>query len=245
MNLRKVLLNIVIQICESTLNKKSAFFFVLFLIISISPSLYSQNEGCNSEKTVNSDFLINDINLKQIPVKTKLYNDGFLSEYGQKSFSKRDLLNEIANFDTMKNKNDTVVKFEMKKNPWKAVLYSAILPGLGQFYNESYWKVPVVVGLGGYLGYIIIKNHGDFLDYRDLYAASQTSQNPNGDLRLKEFREFYRNQRDQFLLYFLFFYAITAVDAYVDANLYDFDVTDYMRLSVFKKTGILNLNIGF
>lgn len=30
------------------------------------------------------------------------------------------------------------------KNPLKASLYSAVLPGLGQTYNEQYWKVPIV-----------------------------------------------------------------------------------------------------
>jgi hypothetical protein len=160
-------------------------------------------------------------------------------------FKKRNLIFDIIYNDTNKNSKDSTITFKMKKNPWKAVLYSALLPGLGQLYNESYWKIPIVVGIGGYLGYVIVTNHSDYLDYRDLYAASQTPENPDGDSRLKEFREFYRNQRDQFLLYFTFFYVITAVDAYVDANLFDFDVSDYIRLSAFRKNSILNLNIGF
>ncbi len=30
--------------------------------------------------------------------------------------------------------------------PAKAAFYSAILPGLGQYYNKSYWKIPLVYG---------------------------------------------------------------------------------------------------
>jgi len=160
------------------------------------------------------------------------------------NFPKMDLLHYSDSFDTAKVLKDSLITFKMRKNPWKAVMYSAILPGLGQFYNESYWKIPVVAVVGGYLGYVIIKNHSRFLDYRDLYESSQTESNPDGDLRLKEFREFYRNQRDQFLLYFTFFYVITAVDAYVDANLFDFDVSDYMRVSFFSGEGMLSLRIG-
>ena len=175
-----------------------------------------------------------------------LLSDESPADFIMKSdFKKRNLIFDIIYNDTNKNSKDSTITFKMKKNPWKAVLYSALLPGLGQFYNESYWKIPIVVGIGGYLGYVIVTNHSDYLDYRDLYAASQTPENPDGDSRLKEFREFYRNQRDQFLLYFTFFYVITAVDAYVDANLFDFDVSDYIRLSAFKKNSIINLNIGF
>lgn len=247
MDLIKVLLNIVIQFFKGTLKNKSAFFFIPLIIIISGADSFSQDSAIESDKFGICDYESRPACLKQEFKNGKsgfLYNK-FLPEPENSVFRKRDLMYGIINLDTSKKSNDTVITFRMKKNPWKAVLYSAILPGLGQFYNESYWKIPVVVAVGGYLGYVIVKNHGDYLDYRDLYAESQTPQNPDGDLRLKEFREFYRNQRDQFLLYFTFFYVITAVDAYVDANIYDFDVSDYMRLSVFKKNSILSLNIGF
>ena len=34
----------------------------------------------------------------------------------------------------------------VKYNPTKAGLYSAVLPGLGQYYNKKYWKIPIVWG---------------------------------------------------------------------------------------------------
>lgn len=207
---------------------------------------FSQNGLHNSDDKIFSVF--GDYSENRNSVNGKILSEKYITDinFNMKSdFKKRNLLYDMIYFDTIKNSKDTIVSFKMKKNPWKAVLYSALLPGLGQFYNESYWKIPVVAIAGGYLGYIIVKNHSDFLDYRDLYTASQTPENPDGNSRLKDFREFYRNQRDQFFLYFLFFYVITAVDAYVDANLFDFDVSDYMRLSALSKNGILNLNIGF
>ncbi|MCX7833049.1 MAG: DUF5683 domain-containing protein [Ignavibacteria bacterium] len=143
------------------------------------------------------------------------------------------------------SKKDTVVSFQMKKSPWKSVLYSAILPGLGQFYNESYWKVPIILTIGGYLGYVVVKNHNKFLDYRDQYANSQTPENPEGDLRLRSYREFYRDQRDQFLLYFAFYYLITLVDAYVDAHLYDFDVSESIKFTISPPKKFFRISISF
>src|SRR5690606_5094402 len=44
----------------------------------------------------------------------------------------------------------------MKYSPTKAGLYSAVLPGLGQYYNKKYWKIPIVWGaIDTCIGFII------------------------------------------------------------------------------------------
>jgi hypothetical protein len=158
------------------------------------------------------------------------------------SYQKIDLENRVFN-DSLKDTNKTA-NFVMKKSPWRAVLFSAVLPGLGQFYNESYWKVPIVVGLGGFLGYQIFYYNSRFLDFKNSYAQSLITDTPNGDDNLRRYREFYRNQRDQFYLYFGFFYLITLVDAYVDAHLFDFNVSDKVRFSIERKNGF-NFKLSF
>lgn len=139
--------------------------------------------------------------------------------------------------------NDSIIKtdtnkynFKMTKSPSKALLYSAMLPGLGQFYNKSYWKIPVIWAVGGYFIYEIIKNNNSYIDYRNLYENSQTSANPNGDQRYKVLREFYRDQRDQFYLYAGLVYLINLFDAYVDAHLFDFDVSDKIQIEGLKNS---------
>jgi len=132
-------------------------------------------------------------------------------------------------------------EFKMKKDPWKAVLFSALLPGAGQYYNESYWKIPVVLGLGGYFGYGIVNNNNKYSDYKSRYEQSQTTNNPDGDPNLKTFRDFYKDQRDDFVVYALILYVVNLIDAYVDAQLFDFDVSDSKSFP----NGRMNLKINF
>jgi hypothetical protein len=120
----------------------------------------------------------------------------------------------------------------MTKSPAMAVGLSAVLPGAGQFYNESYWKVPIVMGLGGYFVYEWIKNDNLAQDYRDLYEASKTPEDPDGNTQYLAIRDFYKDQRDTFTWYFAILYVANLLDAYVDANLYDFDVGDDLTLRV-------------
>lgn len=110
-----------------------------------------------------------------------------------------------------------------KKSPGTAMLLSAILPGAGQFYNASYWKVPIVLGFGIYFVSSWLDNNRRYEDYREKYGAS-ILKNPSGDPILLSVREFYQAQRDSFTWYFFLLYFINIADAYVDASLYDFNV---------------------
>jgi len=109
-----------------------------------------------------------------------------------------------------------------KKSPWGAVIRSAVLPGLGQYYNKSYWKIPVVWGFLGWFGYNWWQNDKQYKDYRNLYE--QSLMNGNENILYKRVREFYRDQRDLFAIYFGLTYFLNLVDAYVDAHLFNFDL---------------------
>jgi Family of unknown function (DUF5683) len=112
-----------------------------------------------------------------------------------------------------------------KKSTTTAVLLSAILPGAGQFYNESYGKVPIATGLGVYFGYEFFSNNSQYQHYKDLYSES-TADGGTGNQQYYNLREFYRKERDRFGWYFLLLYIANLVDAYVDANLSDFEISD-------------------
>jgi hypothetical protein len=119
----------------------------------------------------------------------------------------------------------------LTKSPALAMGLSAMLPGAGQVYNRSYWKVPIIAGFGIYFGYEFFQNHRQYKDYRDQYSASLQVLS-TGDSRLLALREFYKEQRDTFGWYFLILYLVNVADAYVDASLFDFDVGDALAIRV-------------
>lgn len=112
--------------------------------------------------------------------------------------------------------------FTMKKTPMSSVWRSALIPGWGQIYNESYWKAPVIWGILGYLSYGWISTNNLYSDYKTLYSKSLLTSSTGNDIYLR-YREFYRDQRDLFAVYIALTYFLNLVDAYVDAHLFDFD----------------------
>lgn len=115
------------------------------------------------------------------------------------------------------------------KSPGLAMLFSAVLPGAGQAYNGSYWKVPIVVGLGVYFVSEWLNYNRLTGEYRDKYNESLLV-NSIGDSRFLAQREFYKRQRDSFAWYFFILYVLNIVDAYVDASLSGFDVGENLAL---------------
>ncbi len=165
-----------------------------------------------------------------------------IENINSKGFFKSELRHKVL-YDTIDTKSSK--KFVMKKSPWTAVALSAVLPGLGQFYNESYWKIPIIAAVGGYFGFEIIRNNNKFLEYRDKYAESQKDTLSGLNPVYKDFREFYRNQRDQFIIYFGLLYLVNLFDAYVDAHLYDFDVSDEVKIGFLKYGKLFRIDYYF
>ena len=120
--------------------------------------------------------------------------------------------------------NDTV--FVMQKSAWGSVLRSAIVPGWGQIYNRSYWKAPIVWGIGAWLVYNWVQNNKNYNTYRNQLLKFPTSDPNDPNL---QYRNFYRDQRDLFTKYMGITYLQQLVDAYVDAHLLDFTVQENYR----------------
>ncbi len=111
--------------------------------------------------------------------------------------------------------------FVMTKSPWGAVLRSAIIPGWGQIYNESYIKAPVIWGIGAGLAAAWIWNNNRYWKNAKLYAQSGFAAKT-----YKDNRDFFRDQRDLVTIYIALAYLLNLVDAYVDAQLFDFNVSE-------------------
>jgi hypothetical protein len=144
----------------------------------------------------------------------------------------RSYCQQISVNDSDSDKQDSV--FVMAKSPWGAVLRSAVIPGWGQFYNESYLKIPVIWGLGIWFGYEWKQNNDSYKFYTERFK--QTGNNLD-----KLNRTFYQDQRDLFTIYMVITYLANLIDAYVDANLFDFDVSE----NAYTKTPMLNIRVNF
>jgi hypothetical protein len=130
-------------------------------------------------------------------------------------------------FCTSPAQQDTVIisdepdttAFVMQKSAWGAVVRSAVIPGWGQLYNESYVKAVLFWGVGGWLVYNWVLNNNDYNYYRDLYSTTNIET-------YRRYRTLYRDQRDLFTIYIALTYILNLIDAYVDAHLFDFTVEE-------------------
>jgi TM2 domain-containing membrane protein YozV len=137
---------------------------------------------------------------------------------------------DSVGFSEMIAENSGLQKERLPKSPTLAVSLSAIIPGAGQIYNGSYWKTPVILGIGGYFLYAIVVLDDNYKDYRQRFRDSITSENPLGNNQYRRIRDFYRDQRDRFAWYLGFVYLLNLIDAYVDASLSGFDVSEDLSL---------------
>lgn len=138
-----------------------------------------------------------------------------------------------------------------KPDPIRALWLSLIFPGAGQIYNRKFWKLPIVYG--GFLGclYALTWNNQMLRDYSQAYldimdsdpnTKSYEKMLPMGyDIsnRVSQFQEifknkknYYRKYRDMSIFAFVAVYAIAAIDAYVDAELSSFDISEDLSLQV-------------
>ncbi len=115
-----------------------------------------------------------------------------------------------------------------------AMLLSALLPGAGQVYAHRYYTIPIFWGFGAYFASVAVKANNQYEDYRGKFsesirldsAVARTGQLNWNETSLKDRRDFYHDQRDEFILYLGLTYFLNIIDAYVGATLYDFDVSD-------------------
>lgn len=156
----------------------------------------------------------------------------FISAGAQPSlFSDLRLKNDSLHVFTRESSQGEVYQKTNLKSTTLAMLLSAGLPGAGQFYNESYWKIPVILGLAGYWGYEWVGLNKEYQNYKNLYSESLIKLPPSGNYQYRTIRDFYRGERDKFAWYLGILYVLNIVDAYVDASLFEFSVDDNLANS--------------
>ncbi|MBK8425353.1 MAG: hypothetical protein IPL27_04935 [Lewinellaceae bacterium] len=130
-------------------------------------------------------------------------------------------------------------------NPRKAAFLSLALPGAGQAYNKSWWKLPIVYGALGGMVWFEVDNVKQFRKLRDNYKLlvdGDDNTNPTeapydriDATSMKKYRDQWRRYVEQTSLALGLVYLLTAADAFVDAHLHSFDVSDDLSLRVVPK----------
>ena len=139
-----------------------------------------------------------------------------------------------------------------RPDPKRALWLALVIPGGGQIYNRKYWKLPLVYG--GFIGclYAMNWNNTMYKDYSqaylDLMDNDPATQSYNQFLHLgmqitdsnkdryqklfKSRKDRYRRWRDMSFFVLVGVYALSVIDAYVDAELSVFDISKDLSLKI-------------
>ena len=149
-------------------------------------------------------------------------------------------------------KKASTKKIEIRKpDPVTATWLALAIPGGGQIYNRKFWKLPIVYG--GFVGCLYAYNWNGqmYKDYRQAYLDIMDSDPNTNSYKdffrhgydyeankeylkdvFKKRKDRYRRWRDLSIFSFIGVYAISVIDAYVDAQLSNFDISEDIHLSI-------------
>ena len=131
-------------------------------------------------------------------------------------------------------------------SPSRASFLSAAVPGLGQFYNRKYWKVPLAWAAVGTGVFVYQFNQTEYLRYRtafklrsagfstdEFYDVNLDGIGPDvSDRALEEAQKKAQSQRDSSLLIAIGLYLLNVLDASVDAHLKPFNMNEDLNVSI-------------
>jgi hypothetical protein len=138
-------------------------------------------------------------------------------------------------------------------DPVHTIWLGAVIPGYGQIKNKKYWKLPIVYG--GFLGcfYAVNWNSKQYTSYKNAYLdITDDDATTNSHLEiiprgftidsyggqaaytnlLRSAMDRSRYNRDLSIIISVAYYGLTLIDAFVDAHLYDFDVSTDLSLKL-------------
>lgn len=171
-----------------------------------------------------------------------------------------DVLEQDSAFISDLIMQDTKHKAKRDWNAWhpspkRAMWLAIVVPGAGQIYNRKYWKLPIFYG--GFLGcyYAMRWNNMMYRDYSqgymDLMDGNLETQSYNQFMHLgmkideskpsdvqrysnkfKRRKDYYRRYRDMSAFILIGVYALSVIDAYVDASLSEFDISEDLSMRV-------------
>ncbi len=129
---------------------------------------------------------------------------------------------------------------DYKKNPTRAMLCSALVPGGGQFYNQAYLKAGVVAGLQAYLIGLAVHHNNRISHFQDLLDSSPEALQPAYRLQRDDYRDKLRS--DYWWIGTVLLLSVG--DAFVDAHLHNYE-TERRQVNLKFAGGRLQLEYRF
>ena len=144
-------------------------------------------------------------------------------------------------------------RVNFKPDPNKSLWLALVFPGAGQIYNRKYWKLPIIYGGAVGVTYAVSYYGGYYSEYmrgyRDYMDADPNTNyhlelipkgypESNAGTYVKNRVNSYRRYRDIFIVVGVAVYALSVIDAYVDAQLADFDISTDLSMKVRPKLDV-------
>lgn len=219
-------------------------FMYIFVLTILSLPCHKAYSQVGEKKLQLRDSLVNVTIRKDSLMIDSIYNKEIATQPELSADSSRVSLkrNATSSFDS---------KPRFVPNPQKATWLAVVFPGAGQIYNRKYWKLPIVYG--GFIGCLYAYNWNSqmYSDYRQGYLDIMDSDpntksyedffRPGYDFEnnkeyikevFKKRKDRYRRWRDLSVFAFVAVYALSVIDAYVDAQLSNFDISDDINMTL-------------
>ena len=218
---------------------------VMFATSSIAQTLELE-KNISLQKSLRCDTLENEHQKMLLP-KRELMDSVYMDITAETSLISPD---SIALTKATQQKESRKIGLR-KPDPETATWLALAIPGGGQIYNRKFWKLPIVYG--GFVGCLYAYNWNSqmYKDYRQAYLDIMDSDpntnsykdffRPGYDYEtnkeylkevFKKRKDRYRRWRDLSIFSFIGVYALSVVDAYVDAQLSNFDISEDIHLSI-------------
>lgn len=208
--------------------------YILLFCVFVALSLQAQDDNAQSIATINSQLSI-----------FKLQGDTQNIASLQKD--------SVKLAKQLRKEQRALARANFKPDPNKSLWLALTFPGAGQIYNRKYWKLPIIYGGAVGVAYAISYYGGYYNDYMRGYRDYMDSDpNTNYHLELiptgypesnagtyvRNRVNSYRRYRDIFIVVGVAVYALSVIDAYVDAQLADFDISTDLSMKVRPKLDI-------
>ena len=217
---------------------------------------------CVAQTPTPADTLEKPIDVKKVSADTirvaGLETDSVIRIYADSLDSVNRAIITIPNDSLLQAEKMNIDTSHWMPDPKKALWLAIVFPGGGQIYNRKYWKLPLFYG--GFLGCMYVDIMDDDPNTKSYENFIPASYNIQYNLtRLQELfrkkKDYYRRYRDLSIFIVIGVYALSIIDAYVDAELSSFDISKDLSMKVrpsiinnhstaMRPTGLMNNSYG-